>query len=48
MMSGMTVSSFSHDQEDIYQSYTVDTNSFITKPVTFEALCHLIDHIDKR
>ncbi|MEN6441053.1 MAG: response regulator [Syntrophobacter sp.] len=37
----------SHEAEDIYQSYTVGANSFITKPNTFEAISQLINSIGK-
>lgn len=37
----------SKTQEDIYRSYDLGVNSFVTKPVTFEALVELMKSLGK-
>lgn len=37
----------SHEPDDILRSYRVGANSFITKPVSFEGLRDLIQHLGK-
>lgn len=39
--------STSEDQQDIYQSYALGANSFITKPVTFVGLVEIMETIGK-
>ncbi|HYW19479.1 MAG TPA: response regulator [Nodularia sp. (in: cyanobacteria)] len=41
------VLSTSDDKEDIYQTYNLGANSFITKPVTFAALVEMMKSIGK-
>ncbi len=41
------VLSTSNDQQDIYQTYDLGANSFITKPVTFAALVEIMKNIGK-
>ncbi|MDP5337828.1 MAG: response regulator [Nodularia sp. (in: cyanobacteria)] len=41
------VLSTSNDQQDIYQTYNLGANSFITKPVTFAALVEIMKNIGK-
>ncbi|TVP65906.1 MAG: response regulator [Nodularia sp. (in: Bacteria)] len=41
------VLSTSNDKEDIYRTYDLGANSFITKPVTFTALVEIMKNIGK-
>jgi CheY-like chemotaxis protein len=37
----------SKEEEDIHRSYQLHANSYITKPVTFEALVHVVTELGK-
>ena len=43
----MVVLTTSKQEEDIHRSYQLHVNSYITKPVTFEALVGLVKIIGK-